>query len=209
MNLKKRLVVPCLLGVTSIGAAVAAQGIRGSKPLPAKDDTWIEVRDGSAVHRLWLDPELIAELDPADAVMSALLAESPGAEQLAAPSNRMRLWRCDGGELASSLLHRLRERNPDARFAEMLHFGGGPDAPRTFFPGGVVVQVDPALEPSEARDFLITEGLEVRRELVISRNFFVIDSRPGLEALELADRLRPRARFLSATPVQWTEVSAF
>jgi len=77
--------------------------------------------------------------------------------------------------------------------------------PLRTLPGGVIVYLDPALSPADVDAWLIRHAPDSSRRLSFGPNVYYIDTPPGLESLETANRIHETDRVIAATPNWWTE----
>jgi hypothetical protein len=74
-------------------------------------------------------------------------------------------------------------------------------------PGNVVVEFDDGVDQSQAERWAEDEGVALLRKFGFG-NYYLVESPAGIEALNLANKLRDTASVKSAQPNWWTEVVA-
>jgi hypothetical protein len=74
-------------------------------------------------------------------------------------------------------------------------------------PGGVIVVLSNVADEATARAQLLSDGLKPVRALGSQANTWLVESPPGLAALELANRLHESRRYVSVSPNWWQERS--
>ena len=74
-------------------------------------------------------------------------------------------------------------------------------------PGGVIVYLDGAMPLEATSTWLRERRLTVVDRLATDARGFIVESEPGLAALELAERLRREPGVRSATPLWWRETA--
>lgn len=74
-------------------------------------------------------------------------------------------------------------------------------------PGNVIVYLNPNWNSAAIYEWLAKRKLQTLKKLNIGKNVFVIQSAPGLDALNLANELQQSGEVVSASPDWWKEVS--
>jgi hypothetical protein len=157
--------------------------------------------DGIREQRVWLDPERVAELDPAPNAETQL----PIGRVLPQSPRGIRLWTVEKGVTPDRLTKELGVREGKARFSPVLHDSPSPDSPMRLLPGNVIVDLDPTWPQEKVRDWATRHQVEVLARLPVAGNMVVVKAAPGLEALELANKLYLSGDVRAAFPDWWTE----
>lgn len=194
-----------LLAFTSAASAAPLSRDSAESAEPAALDSSYVWYDGDMPRRAWLDPDLMATFDEPDpSAEQAIRSISPQAEALTARQGGIRIWRIPArSESTARSLHAL---NPDTRTSPVLRDGPGKSAAMRALPGGVIVHLDPNWPETEVRDWLLGHDLQQFRKLAFGRNTFLVETGPGLDALQLANQLRLLDGVIAASPNWWQEV---
>lgn len=162
--------------------------------------------DGDARREAWLDPELVAEHRPSPAGKNALARLAPGARELASPTATVRLWQLSAADPRSpELCAELATAGLAARFSPVFHPTSTPGGARTSLAGGVLVAFRADLGAADAEAWIASRGLRLLRRIDLATPAYVLDSPPGLAALELANELHADPATRWATPDWWLE----
>lgn len=166
--------------------------------------TWY---DGSTAHQVWLNPNLVAEFNPSTKGGEAVKSVSPAATQLTTKRSMgaVRIWKLGsgGGSVAARSFSAV---HPSGAYSPVFHDDAGGGRMRAL-PGNVIVYLNPNWDSAAIYDWLAKRKLQTLKKLNIGKNVFVIQSGPGLEALNLANELQLSGEVVSAKPDWWKEVS--
>ena len=176
----------CSLGLALAHGAAAAQPARmpSSKPAPATEKALPQSQalhwyDGGQRRALAIDPEWIADFDPA-----------------ARGQGRSPMRKATAAE---------KEKGPDpaAPFASpVFRDPASPGAAPRALPGGVIVTVREA-DAARARELLASKGLKALRPVGSAGTVWVVEAPAGMPSLELANRLQESGDFAGAAPNWW------
>ncbi|MEW6776316.1 MAG: hypothetical protein AB1405_08485 [Bdellovibrionota bacterium] len=198
-----------LVGTTQAAGPKGA-GSRAAGGKSGKSYYWY---DGVKKRPISTDPELLAEFgqfekgaSPADGGAVAIQTVSPKAEVESVPAKGVRLWKLPPESDGESVAPAASSKEPAGRFSPVFRDGRG--GRMRALPGGIVVQLDSKLSDKEAREWARAKGLAVRKKLSLPGNYYVLDTKPGLEALEKANALYESGEVLSASPDWWQEAQA-
>ncbi len=158
--------------------------------------TW---HDGTTEHRVWMDPAVIAEVGSSAPARQALAQASLLADQQAG-TQMLRYWRVDEGLSSTQLLARLKRDRTPGRFSPVLHDTPSPDGPIRLLPGNVVVILDPAWSNDVVGQWVERRHVRVLSTLPFGPNMLLLESEPGLAALDLANTLYQTGEVKAAFP---------
>lgn len=164
--------------------------------------------DGDHEQTVWVDPELVADFTRRPPGEGALRRTYPRAQEVARRHAGMRLWRADERVGAVQSLRRLKEIAPDAAYSPVLRDGPSEDAPLRALPGNVIVYFDPNWNEAAVTSWVQARGLNIVRRLEVGRNAYLIETAPGLAALEIANSLYLSGEVIAAFPDWWRELVA-
>ncbi len=174
---------------------------RSDEPKPLTDSyTW---HDGDREHRVWVDPDLVAEFRTA-----AGTASLPGAKIFSDGGPRtqgIRLWKVEQGTKSDAALRSAARDQPAARYSPVLHDSPSTDGPMRLLPGNVVAVLDPSWNRDAVAQWAARHKVRIVRELTLAPNMVVLETAPGLPALELANNLYRSGEVKAAFPDWWTE----
>ncbi len=187
---------------------IGALGLSGSAYSQTPDDsgqvfTWME--EGK-VRKVWLNPNLIAEFNPAPAPAPAA---TPGegvrqAKGLTGSGPAVRFWALDAETPSGTGMAAMKRANPAGRFSPVFHANPGGGA-KMALPGNVIVSLDPAWSSGQADVWAEANGLTVVSRLAFGKNILLIASPPGLETLATTNTLSGLEGVVQAVPNWWTE----
>ncbi len=154
----------------------------------------------------WLNPELIAEFPTGVARESLVFELYPAAILLEQPAAHIRIWRLPVGIDAVSVLDDLNSR-PDqaAKYSPVFHDAPGPESRMRALPGNIIVYFNPEWDTRAINQWVAAQELLIVRQLASGPATYVLESGPGLEALELANRLKGTDEVIAVFPDWWHE----
>lgn len=78
-----------------------------------------------------------------------------------------------------------------------------PESRTRALPGGVIVKLRQVMPDDQARSYLQQRGLKAVREVGSQTGIWLVESEPGLAALQLANQLHEKGEFASVSPNWW------
>ena len=187
------LLVGAALGA---GSSTFGQGTEGSGQV----FTWVE--EGK-VRKVWLNPNLIAEFNPA-AGPSAPGTGVRQAKELSGSGPTIRFWALDAATPLEVGMSMMKSAHPTGAFSPVFHANPGGGA-KMALPGNVIVFLDPDWSPGQASAWAQANGLTVVSQLGFGKNLFLIASPPGLETLAAANAISALEGVVQAVPNWWNE----
>lgn len=172
--LTARLVLAALLLVPTAGYSA-----------PPTEHYWY---DGNVRRPLWLESAQVADFSRPGPDASKVL--EPAGLRTAAPSKQ-----AGGGAPDSTMAGEA----ISPVFKDAADAGGRLRA----LPGGVIVTLKQPLADPQARQFFKDRGLVALRPVVEGSGMWLIESRAGLDSLQLANRLHEGGEFAAAAPNWW------
>lgn len=200
------LMAVALGGCSGLQAAPSAKGAAGdddgkAAPLAVGERyTWY---DGDQPRQVWLDQELIAEFG-AGGKTGAMRSVAPAAQEVPTDQRGIRLWRVPAD--SARALQRMRSTE-DGKYSPVLRDAADPQARMRALPGNVIVHLNPSWDEAQVADWFKKQQLEPVRKLSFGSNAYLVRSAPGLESLELANRLYESGEVVAAMPEWWQEVT--
>jgi len=162
------------------------------EPLPRS----VEYYDGELRRTLWLSEDTVLEMGPV-AADAAIVEEAP---ESAGTSNDLRggrTWKVRRGRadaVAAEVARRGHQTSP------ALHIAGTAEAPFVGLPGGVIVTVPREWSRETVASWASGWGRSVEKVVHAQLGLYLIETGPGLESLELANRMHESGEILAATP---------
>ena len=195
-----------ILGSQPALAMAANRGAAPSAPL-TQSYTW---HDGEREHTVWINPLLVAEFDPpATEAGSALKQAQPSARALPGRGAGLRLWQLDGATAPAGMTRSLNSaRLPQGKYSPVLHDSPSAASRMRAMPGNIIVYLRPAWNETRVNAWLQSRGLSVVKKLDFGTNIYILQTGPGLEALELANTLYRSGEVVAAFPDWWQEAVA-
>lgn len=161
--------------------------------------------DGATRRTLYVSSEAVAEFAPSDASRDALLGARSGYAELEHAQPAVRVWRV--GELQDADAFARGLTQDGARFSPVLHEGPSSRMPMLALPGGVIATFDAAWSRAAVDAWLAGQGLAAERELVAGSGMFLVPTEPGLESVDVANRLHETGELISCTPNWWRQAT--
>jgi hypothetical protein len=163
-------------------------------------------REGGVERRLWIDTGRVAEFDSdgAPAIRAAAVGEVEAIRRGGSTDAKASAFK----DQAQDQAHRKQDQAP-AGSAMTGGAAGKPVSPvfrdasgrPRALPGGVIVSLKQALAEEDAQAALAAAGLVPLRR--IGERMWLVESPPGIESLEMANRLQEEGRFGFAQPNWW------
>ena len=155
-------------------------------------------REGGVERRLWIDTGRVAEFgsDGAPSVRAAAVGEVESIRRSGSTDPKVGAFKdqAQNQTQASSGMASAAGKPVSPVFRDA---SGRPRA----LPGGVIVSLKQALAEDDARAALEGAGLVPLRR--IGERMWLVESPPGIESLEMANRLQEEGRFGFAQPNWW------
>ncbi|MCG6869924.1 MAG: hypothetical protein LJE91_14675 [Gammaproteobacteria bacterium] len=154
--------------------------------------------DGDERQTVWLESDLVAEF--ANPIGDGSGTASPrSGRRVRLPSRYGWLQFRRAGDSAEP------DTGVPTRASPVFRDTPSTGGPLRTLPGGVIVYLDPALSPADVDAWLIRHAPDSSRRLLFGPNVYFIDTPPGLESLETANRIHETEGVIAATPNWWTE----
>lgn len=187
------------MGSKEPDAGKPAKDNAASKPLADNGAryTW---RDGDKLREAVMAPQLIAEFN-AVGQGATVKAAVPDAKE-AGRSGGVRLWQIDGDvkKAAQDLSTRT-----GGKYSPVFQEGGA--GRKMALPGGVIATFADDTSAAEAKAWAQKNGVKLGSKLNIGSNSYLVETDPGVAALDTAARLQAAGGVKSVTPNWWMEVT--
>jgi hypothetical protein len=163
--------------------------------------------DGNREHKVWLNPQLVAEFNPEPEGEKSVKSAYPSAKIMTAKHKQpgIRLWQLDNS--SGTAPRNIKARHPHGKYSAVLHDGPSSDSRMRALPGNIIVTFDPKWDEKAVNNWLKAHKLEALKKLDIGPNVYVIKTGPGLEALDVANALHQLGEVKAAFPDWWQEVT--
>lgn len=197
------ILLALVAGVVLVGAGHAM----GNNPDKTKNASLTRAYvwyDGDKERTAYLNPNLVADFDAKGTEKSAVKRTYPEAKEIPVKGGA-RIWQVDRG--AEIALPRLRAAQPSAKYSPVLHDSPSAGGRMRALPGNVIVYLNPDWGQAKVAQWAAKYGLSVLRELDVGKNVYVIQTAPGLEALQTANALYKSGEVVAAFPDWWLEVA--
>lgn len=195
----------------SLGRTVSQQQ-REQKALGDKSERAVEdlsqfvaYYDGEVQRKLWISNDVVVELAPSEEGKRALLATDNGAEDLRELQRGARVWRVRAPLGVDGLARSL--SRDSLRFSPALHEAASSKTPVCALPGGVVVTFQPDWDRARIDAWLAAHDLRIAEDVAPAANMFLVATPPGLESVEIANRLHESGELVESTPNVWRQAS--
>lgn len=190
------------LGTTALAQAVAlcvagALGTAHAADAPAAQP--LRYFDGGAVRTITLDPAWVAEIHAPTAASSQPQAKAAGSAPVAS--------------FAAPLVALRPASQPVARGAlgvvsPVFREGDSPAGRLMALPGGVLIKVPASWGEAEVSQWASGQNLAKPQRMGSGGNWYLIATRPGLPALELANTLQQAGDVVFASPNWWKQTAS-
>jgi hypothetical protein len=211
MNKSTRFSVTQLLAmivatVLSLNVMGAERPIASASTVPQLSQSFVWY-DGNREHKVWLNPNVVAEFNPSQQGTTAARSADANAKMLPLKRSQgsVRLWQMNNtGDVA---VRSLTTSNTAGKYSPVFHDGPTSSGAMRALPGNVIVYLNPTWDAAAVANWVKSRKLEVVKKLEIGPNIYVIKTAPGLEALKVANALYLSGEVAAAFPDWWKEVS--
>jgi hypothetical protein len=192
--------------VLSLNVMGAERAISSTSSVPHLSQSYVWY-DGNREHKVWLNPDVVAEFNPSQ--QGATAARSADANAQLLPMKRrqgaVRLWKMNNA--GGAAVRSLSTGNAVGKYSPVFHDGSTSNGAMRALPGNVIVYLNPTWDAAAVASWVKSRNLEVVKKLEIGPNIYVIKTAPGLEALNVANTLYLSGEVAAAFPDWWREVS--
>lgn len=185
---------PVASAQTGVGSGVQSESSSNRSGLVPY--TW---HDGEREHRVWMDPSLIAEVNPA-ASTGSTLAQATVHADIKTGGQTVRYWKLGEGASAESMLKQMAADRVPGNFSPVWHDSPSTEGPLRILPGNIVVILDPNWSQETVSQWVERRQLRILSRLPFGPNMLLIQSDAGLPALELANNLYRSGEVKAAFP---------
>ncbi len=186
----KNLAAHFLVVAVLVAAVFTARADNGG------DYYWYESGVKKTLH---MDDELVAEFGPASDVESAVKNAEPSASRVMVRGGAA-IWRVGSPK---SALQKSAALKPSAGVSPVFREGGDPGGRMMSLPGNVIVFFKSDWSEQKVKGWAAAKNLGIADKLNIGRNAYVIKTAPGLESLNLANKLQESGEVEAAAPNWW------
>ncbi|GKS58461.1 hypothetical protein YTPLAS18_19880 [Nitrospira sp.] len=155
--------------------------------------------DGEREHRVWMDPSLVAEVNPTASTRSTLGQATVRAD-IKTGGQTVRYWKLEKGTNAEGMLEKLAADHAPGSFSPVWHDSPSTEGPVRILPGNIVVILDPNWSQEAVSQWVERRQLRVLSRLPFGPNMLLIESDAGIPALELANSLHRSGEVKAAFP---------
>lgn len=151
-------------------------------------------------HRVWVNPTLVAEINPTPAGDNALKSAFPDMRQVPSRYRGIRLWEFNPETQMDKIISRAQSSDSAGRYFQVMHDSPSGSAPIRLALGNIIVHFNPEWSESAVQQWAAARKLQILRKLESGPNNYLIQSGPGLDALNLANSLHQSSGVTAAFP---------
>lgn len=168
--------------------------------------------DGEREHKVWMNPQVVAEFGAGAESRSSVSAVMLGATPVFRKNQQagVRFWKLGSTSATTTVaaIQSLAASQPAGKYSPVFHVGPNSTTGMRALPGNIIVYLNPAWDAAAVSAWLQKRKLEVVKKLEIGTNIYVIKTGPGLEALDTANSLYNSGEVKAAFPDWWQEAEA-
>jgi hypothetical protein len=188
-----------LLGCATLNPAVASEQTVGNGAEQLRTSyVWYDGKQKE--HHVWLNPSLMAEINPTSAGDEVLKSASPDMREVPSRYRGIRLWAVNQETQMDKVISRAQSSDAAQRYYQVMHDVPYGSAPVRLALGNIIVHFNPEWSESAVQQWVAAHQLQVLRRLPSGPNNYVIQSGPGLEAINLANSLHELPGVTAAFP---------
>jgi hypothetical protein len=118
----------------------------------------------------------------------------------------VRIWELPARQFSDKLLNREKVSGSKSTvYSPVFHDAPNQSASMRSLPGNVIVYLNPDWNQDQITLWMATRGFKVIKKLKIKSNVYVLETGPGMEALQLANALYESGEVIAAFPDWWQE----
>jgi hypothetical protein len=188
-----------LLGCATLNPAGASEQIIG-KGVGQLHASYAWYDEKQQEHLVWMNPTLVAEINPNPASEEALRSASSDIREVPSRYRGIRLWAFDQESQVDKVVSRAQSSDVAQGYYQVMHDVPSGSAPIRLALGNIIVHFNPEWSESAVQQWAAARKLQVLRRLSSGPNNYVIKSGPGLEAINLANSLHELPGVTAAFP---------
>ena len=173
-----------------------------NKPTPSRIYTW---HDGSEIRKVRMLPGLVAEFGGESPLRSRLKEEVAGAKLQSSPSHRVRIWKIPSDEVQPTVRRLTSPPTLSESYSPVFRdttLGAGR---LRALPGNVLVTLNSHWTKNQVDAWINRHNLSVVKILSGMPNVILVYTPPGMESLQLANKLYQSGEVEGASPDWWLE----
>lgn len=157
--------------------------------------------DGDKKKTVYLDETMIADFNPQSAATTK--AASNSGLTAARTTGGATLWKVTSGSTKSSL-STIKSANQPGAYSPVFRSSQA-NGQTSALPGNVIVQFASDWDEAKVRQWVSEQGQSIASKASFGINFYILSTPPGMESLEIANRLYETGEVLLASPNWWKE----
>lgn len=150
--------------------------------------------------RVWLNPALVAEINTNPAGDEVLKSAASDMREVPSRYRGIRLWAVDQEAQMDKVMSRAQSSDSAQRYQQVMHDVPYASAPIRLALGNIIVHFNPDWSEPAIQQWAANHKLQILRRLPSGLNNYVIQSGPGLEAINLANSLHELSGVTAAFP---------
>lgn len=188
-----------LLGCATLYPAGASEQVFGKRAEQLHTShAWYDEKQQE--HRVWLNPTIVAEINSTPTGEDVLGDASSDMHEVPSRYRGIRLWAVNQEIQMDKVIGRAQSSNSAPRYHQVMHDVPSGSAPVRLALGNIIVHFNPEWSESAVQQWAVTQKLQILRRLPSGPNNYLIQSGPGLEAINLANSLHELPGVTAAFP---------
>jgi len=188
-----------LLGCATLNPAGASEETVG-KDVERLTMSYVWYDGDQQEHRVWLNPTLVAEINPTSVGDDVLKSAFPDMRQVPSRYRGIRLWAFNQETQMEKVISRAQSSGSAQQYYQIMHDASSGSAPVRLALGNIIVHFNPEWSESAVQQWAAARKLQILRKLESGPNNYLIQSSPGLDALNLANSLHQSSGVVAAFP---------
>ncbi|MBX3325916.1 MAG: hypothetical protein U0223_11555 [Nitrospira sp.] len=188
-----------LLGCAAFNPARASEQTGGKRAEQLQMSyAWYDEKQQE--HRVWLNPALVAEINPTPGGDDVLKDASSDMHEVPSRYRGIRLWAINQETQMDKAVSRAQSSDSAHRYYQVMHDVPYGSAPVRLALGNIIVHLSSEWSESAVQQWAAARKLRILRRLPSGPNNYVIQSGPGLDAINLANSLHELPGVTAAFP---------
>ena len=160
--------------------------------------------DGDEKRSVWVNPELIAEFN-VQTEKNTQLSASDVTKKANTQAVFVRFLNIGEEGVTTQRIEKGINQNNNTRISPVLHDVASTSGVKKALPGNVLVQMKPDWSQEKINSWFEGHGLTAIKSLTFAPNTFLIQTKPGLDAIDTANRIYETGDVILSSPNWWQE----
>jgi len=177
-----------------------------SYPASAQEKTeynTIKWHQGKQIHVLKIMPDMVAEFKKQSAAMKSDFSKAYSNSKVAHDSSFVRIWKTNDTSIKKILKGGMLPAELEKGYSPVFRDKSGR---LMALPGNVIVRMEKSMDIDDVKRWAESRGFKIIKQLSKSGNTYIIETPPGIECLNISNKINSEAGVVSVTPDWWIKM---